>query len=109
MTPDQRIPGTPYQGTSSSVDTGNSVEVTNGSGEFSGEEFLDTVTLSPSLVVKNQSFGVASLSEGFSSVDGILGLGPTDLTEGIVANTGEVATVTDNLFFQVNNIRRVWE
>ena len=33
----------------------------------------DQVTLSPSLILKSQSIGVASTSQGFSGVDGILG------------------------------------
>ena len=93
--------------TSSSVDTGDSVEVTYGSGEFSGTEYTDTVTLSSSLVITKQSIGVASSSEGFEGVDGIIGIGPLDLTEDTVSNTGTVPTVTNNLFSQVNNIRRV--
>lgn len=60
----------------------------------------DTVSLSSSLVIQQQSIGVASTAQGFSGVDGILGVGPTDLTQGTVANTSEVPTVTDNLFAQ---------
>ena len=40
----------------------------------------DTVTLSSGLVITGQSIGVASTSSGFDGVDGILGVGPTDLT-----------------------------
>ena len=42
------------------------------------------------------------MSTGMSSgVDGILGVGPTDLTQGTVANTRDtVPTVSDNLFSQ---------
>lgn len=61
---------------------------------------LDTVTLSPSLVVTNQSIGVASTSTGFSGVDGILGLGPTDLTANTVSGKSTVPTVPDNLAAQ---------
>ena len=70
-----------------------------GSGNFTGEEWIDTVTLSPDLVISGQSIGVASSSTGVS-VDGILGVGPTDLTAGTVANTDTVPTVTDNLLSQ---------
>jgi len=68
-----------------------------------GEEYLDTVTLNSDLVTKGQSIGVAEfvsvgrLGERF---DGILGLGPVDLTEGTVSNTNEVPTVMDNLYAQ---------
>ena len=58
------------------------------------------MTLSPSLVVVNQSIGVASKAQGFQGVDGILGVGPTDLTQGTVSGQEMVPTVTDNLFSQ---------
>jgi hypothetical protein len=90
--------GTPYNPTSTSQDTGNTVNVSYGSGTMSGEEYIDTVTLKENLVIKNQSIGVASSAQGFSDVDGILGVGPVDLTQGTVSNTTEVPTVTDNLY-----------
>jgi saccharopepsin len=74
--------------------------VSYGSGNFSGEEWIDTVTLSPGLVISQQSIGVASSATGFDTFDGILGVGPTDLTQGSVSNTGTVPTVSDNLFSQ---------
>ncbi|KAG2142137.1 acid protease [Suillus cothurnatus] len=89
---------TPYKRTDTSVDTGHSVFVSYGSGEFSGEEYLDTVTLSSDLVITGQSIGVASSAQGFDGIDGILGVGPTDLTKGTVSNVDSVPTVTDNLY-----------
>jgi saccharopepsin len=74
--------------------------VSYGSGNFSGEEWIDTVTLSPGLVISQQSIGVASSATGISSADGILGVGPTDLTVGTVSNMETVPTVSDNLFSQ---------
>lgn len=47
--------------------------VTYGSGSWSGNEYLDTVSLSPELTIKNQSIGVATTSQGFEGIDGILG------------------------------------
>jgi len=91
---------TKYVKTSTSQSTGNSVNVSYGSGSFSGTEFTDTVTLSDSLVIDNQSIGVASTATGFNDVDGILGVGPVDLTSNTVSNTDTVPTVTDNLFSQ---------
>jgi len=91
----------PYKPTSSSTDTGNTVSISYGSGSMSGEEYIDTVTLSPSLVIQKQSIGVANNSTGFGNgIDGILGVGPTDLTSGTVSNTETVPTVTDNLYDQ---------
>ena len=61
---------------------------------------LDTLALSPNLAVVNQSIGVASSSNGFDGLDGILGLGPRDLTAGTIMGQKTVATVTDNLLAQ---------
>lgn len=60
----------------------------------------DTVTLGPGLVIQNQSIGVASSAQGFQGVDGILGIGPVDLTSSTLSTGELVPTVTDNLFSQ---------
>lgn len=85
--------------TSDSVSEG-SIRVAYGSGSFSGTEYYDQVTVASGLVVSRQSIGVASQSTGFSNVDGVLGLGPADLTTGTLSpDTGStIPTVTDNLF-----------
>jgi len=82
-----------YLKTSTSKSTGQNMSVTYGSGSFNGTECeqililnyfqlhqfaprdpdIDTVTLSPGLVITSQSIGVASSSVGFRGVDGILG------------------------------------
>ncbi|KAH9170212.1 aspartic peptidase domain-containing protein [Lactarius sanguifluus] len=69
--------------------------VTYRSGAFCGKEVLETVTLSPTLVVYNHS-------GGFRGFDGVLGLGPVDLTIGTLSPDSALAvpTVTDNLFLQ---------
>ncbi|KZV69141.1 acid protease [Peniophora sp. CONT] len=92
--------GTPYEPTSTSENTGDLVEVQYGSGLFLGEEFTDTVTLGNNITVANQSIGVATESEGFNGVDGILGIGPVALTQGTLSSdsTLEIPTFTDNLF-----------
>ncbi|KAF7792263.1 hypothetical protein EIP86_003299 [Pleurotus ostreatoroseus] len=91
----------PYVTTPSSSDTGNEVEVEYGSGLFFGEEYIDTVTIG-SLVIENQSIGGASEAFGFNNVNGILGLGPIDLTVGTLFpdSSSSVPTVTDNAFDQ---------
>jgi pepsin A len=63
---------------------------------------LDTVTLNSDLVIEKQSIGVAKVSDALvaEGVDGVLGLGPVDLTRGTVNNTNEVPTVMDNLYTQ---------
>ncbi|KAF8448674.1 family A1 protease [Boletus edulis BED1] len=89
-----------YSQTCTSQDTWNTVSVSYGSGNFSGEEWTDTVTLGSGLVIENQSIGVASFATGFTDVDGILGIGPVGLTANTVSNTDTVPTVTDNLLSQ---------
>ncbi|KAI0752481.1 family A1 protease [Daedaleopsis nitida] len=78
--------------------TGDVVSVTYGSGSFIGIEVVGDVTMG-NLTVKDQSFGVAAESMGFQGVDGILGLGPADLTEGTLTGKATekiIPTVTDN-------------
>jgi cathepsin E len=91
-----------YVKTSTSTQTANSVSVTYGSGSFSGTEFTDQVTITTGLVITGQSIGVASRSTGFEGVDGIIGIGPVDLTLDTLrpARSSEIPTVTDNLFSQ---------
>jgi len=59
----------------------------------------DTVTIG-SLSVTKQSIGVANQSTGFDGVDGILGVGPVDLTEGTVSGSSQVPTVMQNAYSQ---------
>ncbi|KAF9343100.1 hypothetical protein BGX26_006270, partial [Mortierella sp. AD094] len=78
----------------------NNLRVEYGPGSFSGTEYIDQVTLGSGLVLPKQSIGVASQSKGFHGVDGILGLGPVDLTKGTLTpdTDSTVPTVIDNLF-----------
>ncbi|KAG9323032.1 hypothetical protein KVV02_001687, partial [Mortierella alpina] len=73
-----------------------------GSGSFSGKEYLDQVTLGSELVLRNQSIGVASTAKGFDNVDGILGLGPAELTKGTLSpdNGDTIPTVVNTMFTQ---------
>ncbi|KAG6840770.1 hypothetical protein C0991_004555 [Blastosporella zonata] len=92
--------GTSYTVTGTSSKTSNRVSVTYGSGSFSGTEYTDTVTIASGLVISGQGIGVASSSSGFSGTDGILGIGPTILTQGTLspATSTLIPTVTDNAF-----------
>ncbi|KAI8989240.1 acid protease [Trametes punicea] len=94
--------GKPFVETSTSKFTGNLVEVTYGSGFVLGEEFTDQVTLAPGFVIQNQAIGAAIESQGFDGVDGIIGIGPVDLTCGTLFPdvTECIPTVTDNAFSQ---------
>lgn len=89
---------TAYNPTSTSKNTGNTVNVSYGSGSFTGTEYTDQVALGGGLVIPSQSIGVASSAKGFQDVDGIVGIGPVDLTQGTVDGTSSVPTVTDNLY-----------
>ncbi|KAF5340927.1 hypothetical protein D9757_014934 [Collybiopsis confluens] len=71
--------------TSTSANTGARISASYASGSFSGTEWTNTVTLSSSLVVTKQRISVASTSSGFSGTDGILGIGPIDLTKSTVS------------------------
>ncbi|KAF9041822.1 acid protease [Hymenopellis radicata] len=95
---------TPYTPTSSSTRTDNSIVSLRVCGSsLSGTEYIDKVTITDGLVINQQSIGVASKSAGFApGIDGILGIGPVDLTQGTLspANNTLIPTVTDNLFSQ---------
>jgi len=91
---------TAYNPTSTSQDTNDTVNVSYGSGQLSGEEYTDQVDLGSGLVISQQSIGVASSDQGFQGVDGIIGIGPVDLTANTVSGTMQVPTVTDNLYSQ---------
>ncbi|KAG0276487.1 hypothetical protein BGZ96_003258 [Linnemannia gamsii] len=89
-----------YVQTSTSQPTTNTFSLSESSISASGDMYTDQVTLASGLVVTVQSIGVASSSTGLKGVDGVLGLGPTDLTIGILSpdTTSSIPTVIDNLF-----------
>ena len=59
---------------------------------------LDSVSLSSSLTITNQSIGSAPSSQGFENVNGLLGLGPTGLTYGTLTNqpNSKIPNISDN-------------
>ncbi|KAI0797321.1 aspartic peptidase domain-containing protein [Irpex lacteus] len=64
------------------------------------KDIFPIVIYSGNLAIQNQGFGIALTASGFSDVDGILGIGPADLTQGTTSGGGIVPTVTDNAFSQ---------
>ena len=75
------------QPTSTSFATHDKFSITYGDGTVNGAEYLDQVTLSSSLVIKNQSIGVDDrtgdfIQHGGITLDGILGIGPVGQTAG---------------------------
>ncbi|KAG0704564.1 acid protease [Suillus ampliporus] len=91
-----------YVRTSTSVPTGQDVNVTYGLGFFSGVEYYDTVTLGPDLVIAKQLIGNALQSADFEGVDGIIGVGPVDLTQGTLSpdTNALIPTIMDNALEQ---------
>ncbi|CAE7145028.1 unnamed protein product [Rhizoctonia solani] len=70
-----------------------------------GAHYKDLVTLSPTLSIANMPFGVASFTD-LEGIDGILGLGPASLSQGVLKpnNNELVPTIMDALVAQ-NQIR----
>ncbi|KAI8578332.1 hypothetical protein K450DRAFT_189940 [Umbelopsis ramanniana AG] len=89
-----------YKVTSTSSDLSSTFEVAYEGSQVSGKLYKDSVTLSPSLAISQQIIGVATQANGIDSVDGILGLGPVDLSLGTSSNQHNIPTVVDNLFAQ---------
>ncbi|KAJ3555660.1 hypothetical protein NM688_g2458 [Phlebia brevispora] len=94
-------PDSPYVVTSSTVDTGYYLLIAYGTGFLLSYEYNDTVTLG-SIALLNQGVGAKILSSDFEGQDGILGIGPLDLTLGKIPACQEctVPTVVDTAFDQ---------
>ncbi|KIJ25549.1 hypothetical protein M422DRAFT_193362 [Sphaerobolus stellatus SS14] len=92
-----------YTPTNSSKSTNETVAVSYGSGFFVSIIY-DTVTLGRACI--RQSIGVADFSIGFNGLDGILGLGPDDLTNGTLSpnNTKIIPTITDVCYIQSREV-----
>ncbi|KAG0707904.1 acid protease [Suillus ampliporus] len=88
----------PYNKTSTSIATGQNVEVTYGLGYLAGPEYYDTVTLTPDIVITDQLIGNVVAYTDWPGVDGVLGVGPVNLTLGSLSPniTSIVPTVMDN-------------
>ncbi|KAJ7913490.1 family A1 protease [Mycena leptocephala] len=55
--------------------------ITYGLGDCKCNEYTDQVTFGPNLVIKDQSIGVAREANDMAIIDGIIGIGPVDLTK----------------------------
>lgn len=78
---------TKFSAGSTGISTGKSFSVTYGRGSGSGTEYTDTVALG-SATVNSQSIGVANITtapDDIPGVDGFIGFGPVDETEGTVS------------------------
>jgi len=108
----------PYLPTRTSLDTGETFvsvrgpcllftlatcfqSLTYGDGQtVEGDEYQDTITVNPNLIIDGSYIGVAYAADLPAGVDGILGLGPATLSEGKVTNLGVIPTVLDGLYGQ---------
>jgi len=90
-----------YLETSTSVNLNQRVRVGYDYGTMSGDEYNDTVTLGDGLVIPQQAIcNASSEAPNLFGMDGILGLGPVDLTRGAMENAlmTTMPTVTRNLY-----------
>ncbi|KAL1745801.1 aspartic peptidase domain-containing protein [Schizophyllum fasciatum] len=90
--------GKKYVVSKTSQNTRQPFQISYGSGSCSGTQYIDQVSLGEGLVIPKQSIGVASRADGMNGIDGILGIGPVDLTQGTVQWGDRIPTVTDNLY-----------
>jgi Eukaryotic aspartyl protease len=89
-----------YMKTSTSADLNSTFSIRYESSDAAGEIYKDSVTIA-SLVIPAQIIGVSKVpTDGLNGLDGILGVGPTDLTEGTSPYAQIFPTVLDNLFSQ---------
>ncbi|KAF7364898.1 Acid protease [Mycena venus] len=86
----------PYKTSSTSKDTRKKFSIKYGLGDCSGDLYTDRVTLGPKLVIEDQCIGAACEADDMNGLDGILGIGPCDLTQGTTADSTNIPTVTDN-------------
>ncbi|KAI8578331.1 hypothetical protein K450DRAFT_281762 [Umbelopsis ramanniana AG] len=89
-----------YVKTPTSVDLNSTFAIKYSVSNATGELYKDSVTIA-SLVIPAQIIGVANatISE-LSGLDGILGVGPSDLTQGTSPYAKTIPSVLENLFSQ---------
>ncbi|KAH8553064.1 acid protease [Umbelopsis sp. PMI_123] len=90
--------GKPYTTTSTSSPTGQTFDISYGTGAASGNLYYDQITLSPGAVIPKETIGVANKSRGLDGFNGILGLGPDDLTKGTTSDNMIIPTVLTTLY-----------
>lgn len=91
--------GQPWTPDSSTTTNNEAVLVIYGSGQMEGTLYTGPVSLGNGLTVQNQGFALSQFAQGFQGYDGILGIGPEDLTLGTVVEnpTETIPTITQNL------------
>lgn len=91
--------GQPWTPDSSTTSDNEAVSVIYGSGQMEGTLYTGPVSLGSGITAQEQGFALAEFAQGFQGYDGILGIGPEDLTLGtILENPAEtIPTITQNL------------
>ncbi|CAO3666846.1 unnamed protein product [Umbelopsis ramanniana] len=90
-----------YVKTATSTDLNSTFDIEYESANATGEMYKDQVMVSPSLIITDQIIGVVSKPiSDINGVDGIIGLGPTGLTNGTSTYEKLIPTTMDNLFSQ---------
>src|SRR6267154_520542 len=91
-----------YVETPTSVNTGKAVNIPYSGGTVVGIQYIDHVNLGRGLFIFNQPIGVASNDPRIRGADGVLGLGPVQLTQGTLPDEPmkTIPTVTQSLYTQ---------
>lgn len=91
--------GQPWTPDSSTTSDNEAVSVIYGSGQMEGTLYTGPVSLGSGITAQEQGFALAKFAQGFQGYDGILGIGPEDLTLGTILEnpTETIPTITQNL------------
>ena len=91
---------TRYVETPTSVNTGKAVNIPYSGGTVVGIQYIDHVNLGRGLFIFNQPIGVASNDPRIGGADGVLGLGPVQLTQGTLPDEPmtTIPSVTQSLY-----------
>lgn len=92
----------PYHPSDQSRDLGRNFNISYGSGNVTGSLFTDKMKLPGVLSSFDQTFGVANASSGFDGYDGLMGIGPVNLTLNTVQlhHSEEIPTPPDNMLME---------
>lgn len=91
--------GQPWTPDSSTTSDNEAVSVIYGSGQMEGTLCTGPVSLGSGITAQEQGFALAKFAQGFQGYDGILGIGPEDLTLGTILEnpTETIPTITQSL------------
>lgn len=91
--------GQPWTPDSSTTSDNEAVSVIYGSGQMEGTLYTGPVSLGSGITAQEQGFALAEFAQGFQGYDGILGIGPEDLTLGTILEnpTETIPTITQSL------------